>query len=133
MFKFIFQSYIFDIMLINQLSKETGITAHTIRYYEKYGLIQGKRDATKKSNNYYQYDNETVYKLELIRDAKAAGFTLNEIKQLIDAWYDNAFSVEKKLAILDEKLLSIDEKIEQLLEVKKVIAAFKEDVIRDNC
>jgi hypothetical protein len=34
---------------------------------------------------------------------------------------------------LDEKLLSIDEKIEQLLEVKKVIAAFKEDVIKDDC
>lgn len=120
-------------MLINQLSKETGITAHTIRYYEKYGLIRGKRDDAKKSNNYYHYDDETVYKLELIRDAKAAGFTLNEIKQLIDAWYDKAFSVEKKLAILDEKLLSIDEKIEQLLEVKKVIAAFKEDVIKNDC
>jgi MerR family transcriptional regulator, copper efflux regulator len=120
-------------MLINQLSKETGITAHTIRYYEKYGLIRGKRDDGKKSNNYYHYDDETVYKLELIRDAKAAGFTLNEIKQLIDAWYDKAFSVEKKLAILDEKLLSIDEKIEQLLEIKKVIAAFKEDVVKDDC
>jgi MerR family transcriptional regulator, copper efflux regulator len=120
-------------MLINQLSKETGITAHTIRYYEKYGLIRGKRDDTKKSNNYYHYDDETVYKLELIRDAKASGFTLNEIKQLIDAWYDKAFSVETKLAILDEKLLSIDAKIEQLLEVKKLIAAFKEDVIMDDC
>jgi MerR family transcriptional regulator, copper efflux regulator len=66
-------------MLINQLSKETGITAHTIRYYEKYGLIRDKRDDTKKSNNYYHYDDETVYKLELIRDAKGACFTLNEI------------------------------------------------------
>jgi MerR family transcriptional regulator, copper efflux regulator len=52
---------------------------------------------------------------------------------LIDAWYDKAFSVEKKLTLLDEKLLSIDEKIQQLLEVKKVIAAFKEDVIKDDC
>ena len=72
-------------MLIHELSKRTGITAHTIRFYEKSGLIKGKRDENVKSNKYFHYDEETVDKLELIRDAKSIGFTINEICQLIEA------------------------------------------------
>lgn len=120
-------------MLINELSKITGVTAHTIRYYEKYGLIKGKRKDGVKSNNYFHYDEETVEKLELIRDAKSVGFTLNEIKQLLDAWFNKKFTVEKKIAILDAKLISIDEKIKQLKEVKKQIAHFKKEVVKYDC
>jgi MerR family Zn(II)-responsive transcriptional regulator of zntA len=101
-------------MLINELSKRTGITAHTIRFYEKSGLIKGKRDESVKSNNYFHYDEETVEKLELIRDAKSVGFTISEISQLMDAWYNNKLTISEKVAVLDEKLLSIDERIKQL-------------------
>jgi MerR family transcriptional regulator, copper efflux regulator len=120
-------------MLINELSKETGVTPHTIRYYEKFGLIKGKRKDEVKSNNYFHYDEEAVYKLELIRDAKAVGFTLSEIKNLIDAWYNKKFTVAKKLEILDEKLMAIDEKINQLIEMKKLLSDFKNEVVEYDC
>lgn len=123
----------FCIMLINELSKKTGITPHTIRFYEKYGLIKGRQRAEVKSNNYFHYDEETVYKLELIKDAKRVGFTLAEIKNLIEAWYNKKFTVAKKLAVLDEKLVSINEKINQLKEMKKLISSFKQDIIRNDC
>lgn len=120
-------------MLIHELSKKTEVSAHTIRYYERFGLIKGKQKAEVKSNNYFHYDDETVYKLELIRDAKAIGFTLSEIKNLIDAWYNNEFTLTQKLQVLDEKLLSIDEKISQLVEMKKLLEVFKNDVMADEC
>jgi MerR family transcriptional regulator, copper efflux regulator len=120
-------------MLINELSKRTGITAHTIRFYEKSGLIKGKRDESVKSNKYFHYDEETVEKLELVRDAKSVGFTISEIGQLMDAWYNNKMTVSEKLAVLDEKLLSIDERIKQLKQMKKMISQFKKDVIEDDC
>jgi MerR family transcriptional regulator, copper efflux regulator len=120
-------------MLINELSKRTGITAHTIRFYEKSGLIKGKRNESVKSNKYFHYDEETVEKLELVRDAKSIGFTINEINQLMDAWYNNKMTVTDKLAVLNEKLLSIDEKIKQLKEMKKLLSQFKKDVIEDDC
>ena len=53
-------------MLINELSKKTGISIHTIRFYEKSGLIEGKQDESVKSNNYFHYDEVTVEKLEFI-------------------------------------------------------------------
>lgn len=120
-------------MLINELSKKTGLSAHTIRYYEKYGLIKGKRNEQVKSNNYYHYDDETVEKLELIRDAKMVGFGLSEIKTLIEAWYNKRFSIEKKLSILDDKVAAIDDKIAQLKEMKKLIVQFKKDVVDGTC
>jgi MerR family Zn(II)-responsive transcriptional regulator of zntA len=120
-------------MLISELAKKTGLSAHTIRYYEKFGLVRGTRPSGRSTNNYLHYDDEAAYRLELIRDAKAAGFTLNEIKALIEVWLGNGFTVQQKVAILDEKLTSIDEKIRQLEAVKVLIADFKEEVKRNNC
>lgn len=120
-------------MLINELSKRTGITTHTIRFYEKSGLIKGKRNESVKSNKYFHYDEETVEKLELVRDAKSIGFTISEISQLMDAWYNNKMTVSEKLAVLDEKLMSIDDRIKQLKEMKKMISQFKKNVIDDDC
>ncbi len=120
-------------MLINELSKRTGITAHTIRFYEKSGLIKGKRDERIKSNNYFHYDDETVEKLELISDAKSIGFTLSEIGQLMDAWYNNKITISEKVLVLEEKLRSIDEKIKHLKEMKKMIAEFKKSVEEESC
>jgi MerR family Zn(II)-responsive transcriptional regulator of zntA len=120
-------------MLINEISKRTGISTHTIRFYEKSGLIKGKRDERVKTNNYFHYDEETIEKLYLIRDAKSIGFTINEIAQLIDAWFNNKMTVSDKVAVLDEKLLSINERIKQLKEMNKMIGKFKKDVLEDNC
>lgn len=120
-------------MLINELSKRTGLSAHTIRFYEKSNLIKGKRKEEIKSNKYLHYDEETVEKLELIKDAKSIGFTLNEINQLMDAWYNKKFSVAKKMTILDEKIFSINQKIKDLQQMKKMISEFKKDVKKGMC
>lgn len=120
-------------MLINELSKRTGITVHTIRFYEKSGLIKGKRNEDIKSNKYFHYDDESVEKLELVRDAKSVGFTISEISQLMDAWYNNKITIPQKLEVLDEKLQSIELRIKQLKEMKKLISKFKKDIEEDEC
>ena len=96
-------------------------------------MIKGKRKADVKSNNYFHYDDETVEKLELIRDAKSVGFTIQEIAQLMDAWYNNKISLAKKLSVLDEKLISIDDRIKQLKGMRKLLLQFKKDVQVDAC
>jgi MerR family copper efflux transcriptional regulator len=120
-------------MLINELAKRTGITAHTIRFYEKSGLIQGKRDEKVRSNNYFHYDEETVEKLELIKDAKSIGFTISEISNLMDAWYSNKMNKAEKLNVLKDKMQAINEKINQLIEMKQLIGEFMNTVENENC
>jgi len=120
-------------MLINELSKKTGISTHTIRFYEKSGLIEGKQDETVKSNNYFHYDDITIEKLEFINDAKSVGFTIKEIGQIINAWYNKKYTNKQKLEILEEKLKSLEQKMKEIKEMKKQILQFKEDVVNDRC
>lgn len=120
-------------MLINELSKKTGVSAHTIRFYEKSGLIEGKQDESVKSNNYLHYDDVTIEKLEFISDAKSVGFTIKEIGQIIDAWYNEKYSKKQKLEILDDKLISLDQKMKEINAMKKQLLQFKDDVENDRC
>lgn len=120
-------------MLINELSKRTGVSAHTIRFYEKSGLIKGKRNEAIKSNKYFHYDEECVEKLMLIKDAKSVGFTLSEIGELMDAWYNDGITITDKLQVLDNKLDEIDKKIRELKEMRKLIAQFKKSVASEEC
>ena len=105
--------------LINQLSKETGVPTGTIRFYEKSGLFAGVKKADITTNNYTYYDDEVVEKLSFINDAKSVGFTLAEIKQVIDAWYTNALSKKQKKQLLQSKIDHTDLKIKELKNVRK--------------
>jgi MerR family Zn(II)-responsive transcriptional regulator of zntA len=120
-------------MLINELSKRTGLSTHTIRFYERYGLVKGTRDTTKTSNNYFHYDEDAVEKLLLVRDAKSVGFTLSEIGELIDAWYNEKITIKDKLQILDNKLAEIDNKIKDMKNMRKLILEFKRSVETEEC
>ncbi len=128
-----FSAHYICLMLINELSKKTGLSTHTIRFYEKSGLIEGKQNEAVKSNNYFHYDEVTVEKLEFISDAKSVGFTIREIGQMIDAWYNQKYTKEQKLEILDDKLISLEQKMKEIKEMKKQIIEFKEDVLNDRC
>jgi MerR family transcriptional regulator, copper efflux regulator len=123
----------YKMLLINELSKKINLPIHTIRFYEKINLFQGKKDETKKSNNYTYYDDEVIEKLELIFAAKSIGFTLPEIKELIDIWYSKQINKEEKIIILRQKSEAIDEKIKQLKQVKKQIVAFIKEVAEFDC
>lgn len=114
--------------LINQLSKETGIPIGTIRFYEKSGLISGKKKPEVKTNNYVYCGDDAIDKLKFIQMAKAVGFTLIEIKEVVDAWYEKKISKKAQLEVLNRKLLQIDEKIQELNEMKKQIAICKENI-----
>lgn len=120
-------------LLISQLSKETGIPVHTIRYYEKYGLLRGKKDANITSNNYTWYDELAIDKLALIKEAKEIGFTLAEIKRLIDAWHSKRMSPEKKLEVLHQKVAEVDQRIQQLEAMKRMLVEGMEEVRNGLC
>jgi len=117
--------------LINQLSKETGIPIGTIRFYEKSGLFSGEPKKEVTTNKYAYYSEEVVEKLRFIQMAKAVGFTLSEIKEVIDAWYKKQISKEAKIQVLNLKLAQIDEKIKELNAIKKQITLCKFNIKND--
>lgn len=118
-------------MLINELAKRSGLTAHTIRFYEKSGLIKGKRDEKVKSNNYFHYDDKDLERLEVIVKAKSAGFTIAEIATFIDACFTGNYTATEALEFMDKKSVELDEKIKDLKTMKKTLERFKKEVTQD--
>ena len=84
-------------MLINELSKRTGVSIHTLRFYENLGLIKGKTDEDVKSNQYKQYDEALVERINWIIASKKAGFTLAEINKLMQDWFSKNLTLDKRL------------------------------------
>jgi MerR family Zn(II)-responsive transcriptional regulator of zntA len=120
-------------MLISELAKRTGVTIHTLRYYENYGLFSGEKDETVNTNNYKYYDETLIEKIQLIKEAKEIGFTLSEIKNLLDDWFNNQLSEDKKVEALEIKIIEIDSKIKQLKRVRKMLIEGIQDVKDRKC
>ncbi len=96
-------------------------------------MFAGRRDESVKSNNYFHYDDVTVEKLEFICDAKSVGFAIKEIGQIIDAWYNKKYTKKQKIEILDDKMISLEKKMNEIKEMKKKILQFKDDLVNDSC
>lgn len=120
-------------MLINELSKKTGVSIHTIRFYENKGLIQGVMNEDVKTNNYRSYDESHVERISVIKEAKEVGFTLSEIKVLLDKWYRGTFSKEDQLRFFEAKINEVDNKISQLKKIKRRLEKVIKDIERGEC
>ncbi|ALF56178.1 hypothetical protein ACX27_30370 [Nostoc piscinale CENA21] len=108
-------------MLIGELSTKTGLSKDTIRFYEKIGLITAnERQAG--TRIYKEFGIETVEQLRLINQGKALGFTLNEIKQLINEWGSNEIPKTEQILIIEHKLQEITQKMQQLGDIKTYLA-----------
>lgn len=104
-------------MLIGELSRLTGFSRDTIRFYEKEGLIKlGRRQ--RNMNNYKDYSNEILQKLLIIKKLKGFGFTLNETADLIALMEENMASCNRVGEQVQAKVQVIDQKIAELLNIK---------------
>lgn len=72
-------------MKIGELSKHTNISIHTIRYYEKQGLI---RAPIKDHSGHRTYTLKDVELLDWVTCMKHSGMSLNTIKRYTHAFYD---------------------------------------------
>ncbi|MCR6642959.1 MAG: MerR family transcriptional regulator [Sporocytophaga sp.] len=115
-----FGEKVLKIMLIGEISALTGLSRDTIRYYEKIGLIKiNKRQ--RRDNNYKEYSNEIIERLEIIKRAKHLGFSLQEIKELIEARANKTLNNNERIELFESRIALLDEKILRLNEVKSLI------------
>lgn len=104
-------------MLIHELANTIGISVDTIRFYEKRGLLDHEH-FTRKENQYREYGEAAVSRLNLIKQGKAAGLTLSEICRFINAWESDQLTTQEKVAFFEHKIEEIDARIAQLEGVK---------------
>ena len=99
-------------MLIGELAKKAGLTRDTVRFYERAGLIQsGEKEAG--SRMYKTFDEVALERLVFIKGGQAFGFTLREIKEMLDQWGTDleAPPLHLRISKIEAKIEQTDEKI----------------------
>ena len=98
-------------MNISDVAKKTGLTSKAIRFYEEKGLVT---PPLRGNNGYRTYDQQHIDELTLLRQARQAGFNLEECKELVHLFNDPArHSADVKARTL-QKVTEIERQIEEL-------------------
>jgi len=109
-------------MKIGELSKQSGVSIDTIRYYEQRGLIP---EARRTASGYRQYSTEDVSRLKFIVQTKELGFTLEETGQLLALRTDDCNCAEVR-AVAEAKANEIEVRIRKLSQMRQVLLSLAE-------
>jgi len=104
-------------MKIGELSKQTGVSIDTIRYYERRGLMP---EAARTASGYRQYGAEDAARLRFIVQSKELGFTLEETSQLLTLRADHGCCAEVR-SVAETKAAEIEERIDKLSRMRRIL------------
>lgn len=106
-------------MKIGELAKRAGITADTLRFYERIGLIRPARTL----NGYREYPEELLELIRYISTAKKLGFTLAEIGAQIPDMKSHPDAAAALKTLFDAKAQMIGERITALQQLQAELLA----------
>lgn len=96
---------------IGQLAKATGLTAKMIRYYEANHIVP---EPSRTAADYRTYNNDDVRTYTFIAHARDLGFSLRQIKQLVELRADPKRASREVKELANQQLQKIQQQIEQL-------------------
>lgn len=96
-----------DLLRIGEIARSYGITLRALRFYEDKGLLHPHRDGTTRL-----YSRRDIARLRLILLGRKVGFSLREVKQMMDL-YDPAGTNTKQLKV------ALDKAERQLVRLEK--------------
>ncbi|MEU6549324.1 MerR family transcriptional regulator [Streptomyces sp. NPDC046915] len=105
-------------MLIGELAERAGMTRDGIRFYEKAGLVRGRR----LPNGYRDFPPETVPWLDYVRTARTLGFSLAEIARHGEELLHAPDSAAALSALLEEKIRIVDARMAELVALRSELA-----------
>lgn len=101
-------------MQIGFAAKASGVSAKMIRHYETIRLIAS---GVRRNNNYRDYDMRDVHELRFIRSARDLGFSLDDIRQLLDLWRDRARHSNEVRNLALRQLEDVEGKLAELKQI----------------
>ena len=106
-------------MNIGIVSEKSGVPQKTIRYYESIGLIPS---AGRQANGYRTYSETEMHMLYFIRRARNLGFSVDEVRDLLDLWLDKRRSSGAVKDMATKHLDALDRKITELKSMRGTLA-----------
>jgi len=109
---------------IGELARTVDVNVETIRYYQRIGLLELPK---KPYGGMRSYNDESLQRLRFIRRAQQLGFSLEDIRELLELSSSDCERVEK-LAV--EKLSLVKAKLRQLRRIESILARTVEQCAR---
>ena len=107
-----------EIFTTSQLAAKAGVINETIRYYERKGLLLPPERTL---GGFRQYKVDDLKRLKFIMMAKEHGFTLKEIKELLELRVSTQSSCNDVREMVQTKIKIIEEKIRELQQIKNAL------------
>ena len=98
---------------IQDVSNKTGLSTHTLRYYEKEGLISG---VERSQGGFRQYTDEDLERLGLIRCLKNTGMSIQEIARFVQLTHEGDHTLEERVELLREHRERVLERMAEMQE-----------------
>lgn len=111
-----------DVLKIGEVARRADVNIDTVRYYERAGLLPAP---ARRPSGYRSYGTEAVRRLRFIRRAKALGFTLEEIGELLAISGQRDVAAVKRAAT--RKLASVEARLAELQRVRDALATLVAD------
>lgn len=102
-------------MKIGEAAKQAQVNVQTFRFYERRGLL---KKAKRLASGYRAYSTEDVRLVRFIKDWQQHGYTLSEIKQLLELRENKVSNAVEVRALTEAKIESIETHIEQLARMR---------------
>jgi DNA-binding transcriptional MerR regulator len=103
-------------MTVTELAKQSGTTAHAVRYYTRMGLLSPTRNP---DNGYRLYKMSEVNWLKFIRQAKALGYTLHEIQEIMQDREAGHSPCQRVRAILQNRIVENRKHLQELMALQE--------------
>lgn len=106
------------LLTIGNAAKATGLSTKMIRHYEQNGLLS---DTPRTEAGYRLYNQQQLQQLGFIARARKLGFSLNEIKSLLQLWRNPERESRAVKTLADSHLADIKQKIGELQQMQQVL------------
>lgn len=98
-------------MYVTELAKQAGVSADTVRYYSKIGMLKPTRNA---DNGYQLYGVTDLRRLRFVRAAKNLGYTLSDIRAMFaDAEHGDS-PCPRVRAVIEQRIQETEARLAEL-------------------
>jgi MerR family redox-sensitive transcriptional activator SoxR len=97
-------------LTISQVAKQVGLRTSAIRYYEQIGLLE----AAERIGGQRRYDAGVFYRLSIVQRAQQAGFTLEEVHELLTGFVRGTPASKRWKQLSAKKLKELDTKMSEI-------------------
>jgi MerR family transcriptional regulator, copper efflux regulator len=99
-------------MKVHELAEKSGLTAHTIRFYEKEGLLDS-RHVRRDANNYRNYTETAIERLGFIKKFQGIGCSIAELKEVLHDKDVHARTNREVISWIRQKIAEVERKKEE--------------------